>query len=78
MIMKERKIKEFKFGQLMTINGVIYRCQKAELGEECLGCAVREDFYGGIVPASRYEKTCLRCQEFCKNFKRVSNGKPGR
>ena len=21
---------------------------------------------------------CDRCQEFCKNFKRVSNGKPGR
>ena len=71
MITKERKINEFKFGQLITINNIVYRCQKVDPVDrcECCTCAVASDYEDGII---------TRGQEFCKNFKRVSNGKPGR
>lgn len=76
--MKERKIKEFKFGQLITVNGIIYRCQKEEYGKECIECDVNIDFNMGYIKVDHYQKICPRCSEFCKNFKRVSNGKSGR
>lgn len=76
--MKERKIKEFKFGQLITINNIVYRCQNATHGLACIECDVNTDFDIGYIKREQYQKICLRCREFCKNFKRVSNGKPGR
>ena len=80
MITKERKINEFKFGQLITINNIVYRCQKVDPVDrcECCTCAVASDYEDGIITRGRYLGVCDRCQEFCKNFKRVSNGKPGR
>lgn len=72
------KTGEFKFGQLITINNVVYRCQKVEYGEECATCDINIANDNGLIGKIQYKRTCIRCMEFCKNFKKLSNGKPGR
>ena len=72
------KTSEFKLGQLATIDNVVYRCQKAEYPRECENCDIEIDFEHGFVERQQLHEICIRCQDRYKNFKKVSNGKPGR
>lgn len=72
------KTGEFKLGQLVTIDNVVYRCQKAEYPHECENCDIEADFKHGFVGKQQQQRICIRCQDWYKNFKKVSNGKPRR
>lgn len=66
------KTDEFKFGQLVTINNIVYRCQKIRYWCGCWDCDIDTDCGSGVISAKQYRKICARCKEYYKNFKRVN------
>lgn len=65
------KTGEFKFGQLITVDDVVYRCQKTDYPHECEYCDIEIDFIHGQIGKKQKERICIRCQDFYKNFKKI-------
>lgn len=66
------KTGEFKFGQLITIDNVVYRCSKAEFPHSCEECDIESDANHGFLNKEWIRKRiCIRCQYLDKNFKKI-------
>lgn len=55
------KTSEFKFGQLITVDDVVYRCQKTDYPHECEYCDIEIDFIHGQIGKKQKERICIRC-----------------
>lgn len=66
------KHREFKPGQLVTVNHIVYRCRKANVPCSCGKCDMIYDRYIFAITREQQQKICVRCQGYYKNFKRVN------
>lgn len=65
--------KQFKPGQLITVNHIVYRCKNVHPNYKvCWGCDIGTDFYEGVIKIPQIRKICVKCRpDLHKIFKRV-------
>lgn len=66
------KRSKFKFGQLITVNHIVYRCQEADCPCPCGNCDISFDHYSFAITGEQARKICVRCYRYYINFKRLS------
>lgn len=65
------KRNDFKPGQLITVNHIVYRCQEANILYPCRNCDISFDHYRFAITSEQSRKICARCKGFYKTFERI-------
>lgn len=68
---KHFKVKQYKPGQLVTVDHVVYRCTACKSWAGCNRCEIKSNKNHIRTALERYYKICVKCGLFT-TFKRLS------